>query len=202
MRSSESIKEIASALCKAQAVIEGAIKDKMNPAFRAAYADLGACWDACRDPLSTNGLSIIQLPKADDGAVILETILMHTSGEYISEELRIPVVKRDAQGYGSALTYARRYALCSFVGIAPEDDDGEGTKKKIGASSQKGEGSKAAEPEECSKERFEDNTEAWREIILSKKKTPAGLIAFLSTRLTLTEEQKMAIDAWSHEGDQ
>lgn len=201
MRSSESIKEIASALCKAQAVIEGAIKDKMNPAFRSAYADLGSCWDACREPLSTNGLSIIQLPKADDGAVILETILMHTSGEYISEELRIPVVKRDAQGYGSALTYARRYALCSFVGIAPEDDDGEDTKKHGGTEGKKKEEPKAA-PEECSKEKFSDNTAAWREIILSKKKTPAGLVAFLGTRLTLTEEQKLTIDAWSHEGDQ
>jgi hypothetical protein len=55
---------------------------------------------------------------------------MHSSGEFISSEMQIPVSKHDAQGYGSALTYARRYALCAFVGIAPEDDDGNGASAK------------------------------------------------------------------------
>lgn len=126
MNRSESIKELATALSKVQGEMKGAIKDKMNPAFRSLFADLGACWDACRDPLTKHGLSIMQLPKIGDGAVHLETILMHSSGEFISEEMRIPVTKQDAQGYGSALTYCRRYALCAFVGIAPEDDDANG----------------------------------------------------------------------------
>jgi hypothetical protein len=130
MNKSESIKELASALSKAQAMIEGAIKDKTNPAFRSKYADLGACWDACRDPLTKHGLSVMQLPMIGDGSVRLETILMHSSGEFISSEMQIPVSKHDAQGYGSALTYARRYALCAFVGIAPEDDDGNGASAK------------------------------------------------------------------------
>jgi hypothetical protein len=130
MNKSESIKELASALSKAQAMIEGAIKDKTNPAFRSKYADLGACWDACRDPLTKHGLSVMQLPMIGEGSVRLETILMHSSGEFISSEMQIPVSKHDAQGYGSALTYARRYALCAFVGIAPEDDDGNGASAK------------------------------------------------------------------------
>jgi hypothetical protein len=144
MNKSESIKELASALSKAQAMIEGAIKDKTNPAFRSKYADLGACWDACRDPLTKHGLSVMQLPMIGEGSVRLETILMHSSGEFISSEMQIPVSKHDAQGYGSALTYARRYALCAFVGIAPEDDDGNGASAKAPAKQANPENERAA----------------------------------------------------------
>lgn len=120
------LSNLAAALSAAQSEIEGAIKGNVNPHFRSKYADLGACWEACREPLTKHGLSVIQMPlEADNGMVRLQTRLLHSSGEYIESIMSIPVSKQDAQGYGSAITYARRYALCAFVGIAPLDDDGE-----------------------------------------------------------------------------
>ncbi len=128
MQTSETINELATALAKAQGSIKGAIKDAENPHFRSKYADLASVWDACRKELSTNGLSVLQAPRgvATEGGWIVEveTRLMHSSGQWIADTITIPVGKPDAQGIGSALTYARRYALASFVGVAPEDDDG------------------------------------------------------------------------------
>jgi hypothetical protein len=129
METSETLNELATALAKAQGQLEGAKKQNLNPAFRSKYADLASVWDACRDALSKNGLSVVQAPSAvrtDDGgwAVELDTRLLHTSGQWVENTLVVPVGKPDAQGVGSALTYARRYALSAFVGIAPEDDDG------------------------------------------------------------------------------
>ncbi len=123
---SETIKELAAALVKAQAAIQPAIKDKTNPAFRSRYADLTAVWDACRTALTSNGLSIVQMPiDAEAGRVALTTMLLHTSGEYISSTVSTALVKTDPQGVGSALTYLRRYALSAMVGVvADEDDDG------------------------------------------------------------------------------
>ncbi len=123
---SETIKELADALVKAQAAILPAIKDKTNPAFRSRYADLTAVWDACRAALTSNGLSIVQMPiDAEAGRVALTTMLLHTSGEYISSTVSTALVKTDPQGVGSALTYLRRYSLSAMVGVvADEDDDG------------------------------------------------------------------------------
>ncbi len=119
--------KFAQALVKAQGEIEGAKKGKTNPAFRSKYADLGACWDACRDALQDNGIAVLQIPtEAAPGYVGLRTMLVFgPTGETLSETASIPI--KDAsnpQAYGSALTYVRRYALCSFIGICPEDDDG------------------------------------------------------------------------------
>ena len=125
MTKSESIKELASALAKAQGAMSGAKKDSSNPFFKSRYADLASCWDACRDPLSQNGLAIIQTTGESDGeTVCVETMLTHSSGEFISSVLKMRPVKNDPQGVGSALSYARRYGLMAIVGIAPEDDDG------------------------------------------------------------------------------
>jgi hypothetical protein len=125
MNRSETIKELATALSKAQGAIEGAIKDKTNPAFRSTYADLAAVWDACRTPLTSNGLSVVQFTiPTEANEVVVETTILHASGEWMSGTIAIPVDKNSAHGYGSALTYARRYALSAAVGIAPEDDDG------------------------------------------------------------------------------
>lgn len=125
MKQSESIAALSAALAKAQGQVGGAKKDSANPHFKSKYADLASCWEACREALSQNDLAIIQAPgEAGGGVVEMTTMLVHKSGEYISERLTIPLAKVDAQGYGSAITYARRYALTSFVGIAPEDDDG------------------------------------------------------------------------------
>lgn len=125
MEHSESMKEIATALAKAQGAMRGAVKDSANPHFKSKYADLASVWDACREQLAANSLSIVQAPgPCADGRLEMTTMLLHASGEWISETLTIPLSKVDAQGYGSATTYARRYALAAMVGIAPEDDDG------------------------------------------------------------------------------
>jgi hypothetical protein len=118
------IAELAAALCKAQAQMEGAKKDATNPHFKNKYADLAAVWAAIREPLTSNGLSVVQLLRDVQNGIEVETILLHTSGQQIGSVLAMPASKNDAQGYGSAATYARRYALMALVGVAPEDDDG------------------------------------------------------------------------------
>ena len=126
MKHSESIALLAGALAKAQLQIEPASKNATNPHFRSHYADLASIWDACRGPLNTNGLSIVQFPcDGDVGRTGLCTMLLHSSGEYISEVVTTRSQKDDPQGLGSALTYLRRYALAAVVGVtATEDDDG------------------------------------------------------------------------------
>jgi hypothetical protein len=121
---SPEIKQIAAALVKAQADIKGAVKDSTNPHFRSKYADLGSIIDAVKAPLLRQGIAFLQgVHDAVDG-VAVETMLIHSSGEWISSTLRIPAVKQDAQGYGSATTYGRRYGLQSMCGVPAEDDDG------------------------------------------------------------------------------
>jgi hypothetical protein len=125
VKHSEQINELATALAKAQAKIEGATKDKTNPHFRSSYADLASVWDACRSALTSNGLSVSQTAGAsEDGRVRVTTILMHSSGQWLCDDLVMKPVKDDPQGVGSCITYARRYALAAIVGVAPEDDDG------------------------------------------------------------------------------
>ncbi len=125
MNTSEQINEVATALAKAQGMITGALKDSTNPHFKSSYADLASIWDACRSALSSNGLAVVQMTdKSDKDEVIVVTRIMHSSGQWIEGTLALPVSKADAQGYGSALTYARRYGLAAAVGIAQVDDDG------------------------------------------------------------------------------
>ena len=126
MQQSDSIKELAKALCNVQSQLEGAKKDQTNPFFKAKYADLASVWGACRDLLGKNDLSVVQTTSVIEGReFVLDTTLLHTSGEWISGQLSVPLVKNDPQGLGSAFTYARRYALSAIVGICPEDDDAE-----------------------------------------------------------------------------
>jgi uncharacterized protein YukE len=127
---SASIKSLAEALSKTQAAVEGAVKGKVNPAFKSKYADLSSVWEACREALTENGLSVLQSPgEVAEGRMAMTTQLMHASGEWIRGTLTIPLGKVDAQAYGSATTYARRYALAAFVGVSPEDDDGAAATK-------------------------------------------------------------------------
>jgi hypothetical protein len=127
MNKSESIKELSSALAKAQGLIEGALKDAQNPHFRSKYATLASVVDAVKEPLAKHGLSYTQILHDAENAVKVETIILHQSGEWLScGVLSVPVSKNDAQGFGSALTYARRYSLSAAFGVAPEDDDGNG----------------------------------------------------------------------------
>ena len=126
MNKSESVAGLAAALAKAQGQMKGAIKDSANPFFKSKYADLASVVEAIRVAFSANGLSYIQtVEPSEKDEVRVETTLLHASGEWIScGVLSLPVSKVDAQGYGSALTYARRYSLSAAVGVAPEDDDG------------------------------------------------------------------------------
>jgi hypothetical protein len=125
MKHSESIKELAGALAKAQGALEGAIKDSENPHFRSRYADLASVVAALKAAFPVNGLSYVQTVVTSDAAVGVETMLMHASGEWIcGDPFFVPVNKADAQGFGSALTYCRRYSLATMGGVAPEDDDG------------------------------------------------------------------------------
>ena len=124
------------AFIKAQGTIEGAKKGKRNPGFNSKYADLSACWDACREALQENGIGICQLPtEAGPGRVGLRTALIHESGEGLEADFSMPLKdSTNPQAAGSALTYARRYALCAAIGICPEDDDGNAAAKPLQAS--------------------------------------------------------------------
>jgi hypothetical protein len=126
MNKSENINELATALAKAQGAMRFAIKDANNPFFKSKYADLSSIVEAIRDSLAGNCLSYMQhLHPSDKHEVCVETIVLHSSGQWIScGVVGIPVNKNDAQGYGSALTYARRYSLAAAVGVVADDDDG------------------------------------------------------------------------------
>jgi predicted RecA/RadA family phage recombinase len=116
---------IFEAFVKAQKEFGPALKTSTNPHFRSRYADLSACVEAVIDALNANGIGLIQITHPCENGVAVETILQHESGDKMSSGvLQVPASKMDAQGYGSALTYARRYSLMSICGIAPEDDDG------------------------------------------------------------------------------
>lgn len=121
---------IAAALVKARRAFGPALKDKSNPAFRSKYADLGACIEAVDDALLAQGIALTQETSEDSTGVTVETVLHHESGESMRfGKLHVPAAKQDPQGYGSALTYARRYSLMTACGIAPEDDDGNAASK-------------------------------------------------------------------------
>ena len=119
------MKAIASALVKAQREFGPALKSSTNPHFRSKYADLSACIEAVIDALNNNGIYLMQLTEEHEAGVKVSTTFIHESGEQLSGgSLFMPATKHDAQGFGSALSYARRYSLMAACGIAPEDDDG------------------------------------------------------------------------------
>jgi hypothetical protein len=125
MNMSDTISELATALAKAQGQIESASKDKSNPAFKSKYADINSLRDVIRQPLADNDLSVVQFPRMSGPYVEVETMILHKSGEFIAETLRMPVgEKMNAHGVGSALTYCRRYSLSAMLNLAAEDDDG------------------------------------------------------------------------------
>lgn len=131
MRMSETITELATALSKAQGQIDDATKGSVNPAFRSRYADIAAVRAAIREPLAVNDLCLVQFPRTVDGGIEVETMILHKSGEYMAETLKMPLSKHDAQGVGSAITYARRYAIMSMLALASEDDDGNAASANV-----------------------------------------------------------------------
>lgn len=126
MRHSESLKDLATALAAAQGEMENADKNAANPHFKSRYADLAEILNTVRPTLAKHGLSVTQLPRYEDGVVTVDTMLLHTSGEWLAGETSAPCGKLDPQGVGSATTYLRRYSLAAICGIAQEDDDAQG----------------------------------------------------------------------------
>lgn len=123
MEMSDEIKEIAEAMALAQADVESASKDRINPHFGQAYATLASVWDACRGPLTKQGISVMQDPFVEGQKVTLTTLLLHKSGQWFRSVISLNASQATPQGIGSAITYARRYALSAMVGVAPDDDD-------------------------------------------------------------------------------
>jgi hypothetical protein len=130
MNKSESCKELATSLAKAQAEMKNPGLDKTNPHFKSKFASLAGVRDSVVPVLAKHGISVVQSLEHSDHGIACETMLLHSSGEWLSGTLVLPVSKEDAQGYGSAATYARRYALMSFAGVVgDEDDDGNAASK-------------------------------------------------------------------------
>lgn len=127
MYQSQEINELMLALSKAQGEVMGAIKDSSNPFFKSKYADLNSVWNACRAPLSKNGLAIVQTMNQFEGDMHLVTTLGHSSGQWMKSTLPLKMssdkVANPIQALGSSITYLRRYALAAMVGVAPDEDD-------------------------------------------------------------------------------
>jgi len=117
--------QLFTALSKAQKEFKPAPKDAANPFFKSSYADLESVVDAVRDALAKHDLCFVQKTKMTEVGMCLETILGHKSGQFISGEYLIKPIKEDPQGVGSAITYAKRYALSAMLGVVTSDDDGE-----------------------------------------------------------------------------
>jgi len=131
------MKLLSTALVKAQKEFAPALKSSINPHFKSKYVGLDGCVEAVIDALNKNGIFLTQKTSMCDDGVIVETVFLHESGESVSMgQLHVPASKQDAQGYGSCLTYARRYSLMAACGIAPEDDDGNQATKSPKAPAQ------------------------------------------------------------------
>jgi hypothetical protein len=167
------MKQISSSFVKAQQAFGPAIKNAKS--HQNKYADLGSCFDAVIDAFHKNDIAVVQQTHESPDGVIVETIFLHASGEQISGgKLFVPFSKKDAQGFGSALTYARRYSLMASCGLAPEDDDGK----------------RASEPEKSAKPILSNKRfDAAVQTILAKTYT----VEKLRDTFTLTAEQESAL---------
>jgi hypothetical protein len=122
---SENINEITLSLIRLQSELDFASKDSSNPFFKSKYADLATVWATCRDLLTKNNLAVVQQMDILETKNVLITSLIHSSGQWFKSIAPLNPVKNDPQGYGSAITYMRRYSLCAILGIIQDDDDGE-----------------------------------------------------------------------------
>lgn len=128
MLQSQEIKDLAAALSKAQAEIRGAIKDSNNPFFKATYADLASVIEAIKEPLANNGLSVTQMCDCDlddPKKLVIETQIMHSSGQWLRGKLPVKCKDDSPQSQGSGISYARRYALMAALNVPALDDDAE-----------------------------------------------------------------------------
>ncbi len=181
---SQSIKELATALSKAQGKITGAVKDSKNPFFKSNYADLASCWDACREALSANGLSVVQTLDRDGYMV---TTLLHASGEWIKGAVKMTPKDDSPQAIGSCITYMRRYSLAAIVGIAQIDDDANAASGKSDKDdSGKPDGWKSADTREVTK---------YRKLILGAVAEGADLKA-VDTWMEVKDDHVFATALW------
>lgn len=175
------MKNVCTAFVKAQKEFAPALKCATNPHFKSKYADLAACVEAVMDALNNNGLALMQFSHERPDGVAVETRLFHESGEVLEcGVLFVPASKKDAQGYGSALTYARRYSLMAACGIAPEDDDGNHASKQT----------KPIAPPAITVQRFADAINAIKDDAGKKQAVIQALSKF-----TLTDAQKQELSS-------
>lgn len=181
MEMSENINELAAALAAAQGEMGAAVKGAENPFFRSKYASLGEVVMAVKQPFANHGLSYTQFPIREGESAGVVTMLMHTSGQYIRQGYTLPLAKFDAQATGSAITYARRYALQSIAGIPSADDDGNQATQAAptGISDELAEHNRVAQEcwssVACIKQAIKDDAwdelaEAWEELTNDEKK--------------------------------
>ena len=180
---------IAGALAKAQAEMGKALKHNTNPAFRSKYADLGSVMDACLPALNKHGIAVVQ-PTIDDAeGRYVETVLLHESGETLRCRVPLIVQKNDMQGYGSAVTYARRYGLMCMAGIAPEDDDGNAAAEAAPKREEAPRGpspARIAADSLASADTMDALAAIWRDLPASVRATPAVIAAKDARKTELT----------------
>lgn len=136
MEHSETINQIAAAVIAAQGELGTAKKTADNPFFKSKYADLAAVVETARPVLTRHGLGVVQSADCDGELAVVETLLVHTSGEWFKSRTVLKPTKADPQGMGSAVTYARRYAFMAIIGMAAEDDDGNAASQHVNGQGQ------------------------------------------------------------------
>ena len=170
-------KELSAAMAKAFGQIEGAVKGKTNPAFRSKYADLAAVTDAIKPALAEHGLWYRQVLHPVESGVCVETIIHHASGQSLAcGPLHLPASKQDAQGYGSALTYARRYSLMAAFAVPAEDEDGQAAVQRLPAAQKPVSGPDEVEMESVLsklREAAMDGSESLQTLFRNMPKSPA-----------------------------
>jgi len=183
MKKSEQINELTAALVKFHSVATNPKKNAVNPFLKSKYADLSEVINVSRIPLAECGLAIMQFESFDQNIAKVETMLTHSSGQWVSSELCIPCAKIDAQSIGVALTYARRYGWSSICGLAQEDDDGQSISGKL----------MPQQPEKektpYSIERAKSNAAKW----IEKSIPLQNLLAGIKSEHTLSEEVELFI---------
>ena len=193
-------KNIAAAFVKAQRAFGPALKTSVNPHFKSKYADLANCIEAVIEALNANGIGLMQRTYECKDGVLLETVFIHESGEVMEcGMLHLPASKLDAMGFGSALTYARRYSILAATGLAPEDDDGVAASRRTEIKSTVNENQIAdllaamdevttiKELQQAYKDAYKatNGEQAWQAKVITKKDAKkAALEATLSTELT------------------
>lgn len=193
MNTSDAIDAIAAALAKAQGEIQNPTKNKTNPHFRSSYADLAGGLDTIRPTLAKHGLSVVQMTHLDGDMVTLHTRVLHTSGQWL--ESVYPVCRTTKhQEMGSALTYARRYALFAMIGVAGEEDDDDGNT----AATARGKAPAAPAATKSSYAVKKDTPNAWGD--MEKAARACTSIDALTTLWDETDEEaKMWPQAWQRE---